>query len=251
MRRTHYQGAVMVDILQVVSAIAGFAPPLFLLYYTMKDYTFPKVKEPFFDDSKIFKFFALGIVLGMVIFAFEAWGSTINVGESAFLMIVLYAVMEEAMKLAILNFPRFQRRVETAFCGLAMGLGIAMTFTFATVYVSLLDLENPGAFEIIAYSLLGLQFVFLHGSTTTLIGIGVVRGDVKGYFVEAVLVHLGYGLLMVPFFELGLPWNVLGLGAASALVVYEYTKVHRTSLPALIKDAKRLMLKKSTPAKRP
>jgi hypothetical protein len=241
----------MVDILQIVSAIVGFGPPLFLLYYTMRDYTYPRVKEPFFDDSKIFKFFALGIVLGMVIFALEQWGSFSNTGETVILMVVIFAILEESMKLVILNFPRFQRRVETAFCGLSMGLGIAMTFTFASVYASLLAIHDPGPgpTEMIGYSLIGLQFVFLHGSTTTLIGIGVVRGDVKGYFVEALLVHMGYGLLMVLFFEFGSPWDVFGLGAASALVVYEYAKVHRTSLPVLIQDAKRLSLKKSTPAK--
>jgi hypothetical protein len=241
----------MVDTLQIVSAVAGFAPPLFLLYFTMRDYTFPRVKEPFFDDSKIFKFFALGIVLGMVIFAFEEWGSGANTPETVIALVVLFALMEESMKLVILNFPRFQRKVETAFCALALGLGIAMTFTFATVYVSLLGVENPGPTEMIAYSLLGLQFVFLHGSTTTLIGIGVVRGDVKGYFVEALLIHLTYSLLMIPFFEFGAPWNFIGLGAASAIVVYEYAKIHRQSLPALLRDAKKLMLKKSPTSTQP
>ena len=241
---------VMVDTLQIVSAIAGFAPPLALLYYTMKDYTFPRVKEPFFDDSKIFKFFALGIVLGMLIFAFEEWGRA-GSGDAVIVVVVLFAIMEEAMKLVILNFPRFQRKVDTAFCGLALGMGIAMTFTFATVYTSLLGVDNPGPVEMLAYSLLGLQFVFLHGSTTTLIGIGVVRTDVKGYFVEALLIHLGYSLLMILFFNTELPLNILGLGGATAIVVYGYHKIHTLSLPALVKDAKRLMLKKSTAPTRP
>jgi RsiW-degrading membrane proteinase PrsW (M82 family) len=232
----------MVDLLQITSAIAGFGPSIALLYYTMSRYTFPKVKEPFFDDSKIFKFFALGIALGMIIFAFESWGRP--TGETLVALVVMYAVMEELMKLVILNFPRFQRKVDTAFYGLALGLGIATTYTFASVYVSLLDLEDPGLFEMVAYSLLGLQFVLLHGSTTTMIGVGVVRRDLKGYFSEALLVHLGYNLLMIPFFTEVEPWNLMGLGAASALVAYAYYRIHTQSLPALIRDAKRLSLKK-------
>lgn len=232
----------MVDLLQITSAIAGFGPSIALLYYTMSNYTFPKVKEPFFDDSKIFKFFALGIALGMIIFAFESWGRP--TGETLIALVVMYAVMEELMKLVILNFPRFQRKVDTAFYGLALGLGIATTYTFASVYVSLLDLEDPGLFEMVAYSLLGLQFVLLHGSTTTMIGVGVVRRDLKGYFSEALLVHLGYNLLMIPFFTEVEPWNLMGLGAASALVAYAYYRIHTQSLPALIRDAKRLSLKK-------
>ncbi len=238
----------MVDILQIVSAIAGFGPSLFLLYFTMRDYTYPRVKQPFFDDSKIFKFFALGIVLGMVIFALEQLGGSSST-ETVILVVTLFAIFEEAMKLVILNYPKFQRKVDTAFCGLSMGLGIAMTFTFASVYSTLLSITNPGPTEIIGYSLIGLQFVFLHGSTTTLIGIGVARGDVRGYFVEALLVHIGYSLLMVLFFEFAsiLPLSVFGIAAASALVVYEYVKIHKTSLPVLIQDAKKLMA--STPAK--
>jgi hypothetical protein len=232
----------MVDLLQITSAIAGFGPSIALLYYTMSRYTFPKVKEPFFDDSKIFKFFALGIALGMIIFAFESWGRP--TGETLVALVVMYAVMEELMKLVILNFPRFQRKIDTAFYGLALGLGIATTYTFASVYVSLLDLEDPGLFEMVAYSLLGLQFVLLHGSTTTMIGVGVVRRDLKGYFSEALLVHLGYNLLMIPFFTEVEPWNLMGLGAASALVAYAYYRIHTQSLPALIRDAKRLSLKK-------
>lgn len=229
-------------MLQITSAIAGFGPSIALLYYTMSSYTFPKVKEPFFDDSKIFKFFALGIALGMMIFAFESWGRP--TGETLVALVVMYAVMEELMKLVILNFPRFQRKIDTAFYGLALGLGIATTYTFASVYVSLLDLEDPGLFEMVAYSLLGLQFVLLHGSTTTMIGVGVVRRDLKGYFSEALLVHLGYNLLMIPFFTEVEPWNLMGLGAASALVAYAYYRIHTQSLPALIRDAKRLSLKK-------
>jgi len=229
-------------LLQITSAIAGFGPSIALLYYTMSSYTFPKVKEPFFDDSKIFKFFALGIALGMIFFAFESWGRP--TGETLVALVVMYAVMEELMKLVILNFPRFQRKVDTAFYGLALGLGIATTYTFASVYVSLLDLEDPGLFEMVAYSLLGLQFVLLHGSTTTMIGVGVVRRDLKGYFSEALLVHLGYNLLMIPFFTEVEPWNLMGLGAASALVAYAYYRIHTQSLPALIRDAKRLSLKK-------
>jgi hypothetical protein len=232
----------MVDSLQITAAIAGFGSSVALLYFTLSKYTFPKVKEPFFDDTKIFKFFALGIALGMVIFALEEFIRSTE--ETVVAFVVLYAVMEELLKLIILNFPRFQRKIDTAFYGLTLGLGIATTYTFANVYVTLLDADSPGLFEMVAYSLLGLQFVLLHGATTTMIGVGVVRRDLKAYFSEALLVHLGYGLLMIPFFNLGEPWNLMGLGAASALVIYAYYRIHTQSLPALIRDAKRLSLKK-------
>jgi len=232
----------MVDSLQITSAIVGFGASFGLLYFTLRGYTYPKVPKPFFDDTKVFKFFALGMVLGMILFGLESWAQSTT--ETVVVLVLLYAVMEELLKLVILNFPRFQRKVDTAFYGLTIGFGISTTFTFASVYVSLLDVDSPGLFEMVAFSLIGLQYVFLHGSTTAMIGIGVVRRDIIGYFSEALLIHLGYGLLMVPFFTESEPWNYIGLVAASALVVYGYYRVHVQSLPALVRDAKRLSLRK-------
>jgi len=231
----------------LASAAAGFAPAMLLLYYTLKNYTFPRVEKPFFDDRKLFAFLALGVVLGMVIFAFESWGETVAGVETVLALVVGFAVMEELMKLVILNFPRFQKKIDTAFYALALGLGIGSTVTFANVYIFLLDLESIGPLEAAIVVFLGVLFVLMHGSTTTMIGVGVARGDVKGYFPEALLIHVMFGLLYESFFAVEIippPANVFGLGGATAIVVYAYSKIHKTSLPVLIKDAKRLATKK-------
>lgn len=243
----------MADMVMIVSAVAGFAPAMGLMYYTLRDYTFPAVEKPFFDDRKVFAFFALGIVLGMVLFAFEEWGGTASTAETLLVLIIGFALMEESMKLMILNFPRFQRKIDTAFYGLSFGLGISATFTFATIYASALGIEDPQAVDMAAYALLGLQFVLLHGATTAFIGIGVARGEVKAYFSEALLIHIGYNLFMVPFFMYDIvepPLNLLGLAAAYAVVVYGYAKLHRLSLPVLIQDAKRLTAAKPKRSRR-
>lgn len=233
----------MVDTLQIAAAVAGFGPAMALLFFTLRDYTYPKVEKPYFDDRKLFAFFALGIVLGMVVFAFENWGSSLASQYTVLGLVLGFAVMEELMKLVILNFPRFQRKIDTAFYGLSLGLGIAATYTFATVYVFLLDAGSVTAAELAIVSAMGIMFVLLHGATTTMIGIGVSRGDLKGYLPEAVLIHIGFGLMYESFFAYELvppPLNLVGLGGAAAIVVYAYNKIHRLSLPVLIKDAKKL-----------
>lgn len=230
----------MVDTLQIASAVAGFGPSMGLLYYTLRDYTYPKVEKPFFDDRKVFAFFALGIVLGMVLFALETYGQGSSSGETIVAVVLVFAVLEELLKLIILNFPRFQKKVDTSFYGLSMGLGMAATFTFASVYVSLLDLASPTALEIVVYSLLGVQFVLLHGATTATIGIGVARGQVRGYFTQALLTHLSYSLLMIPFFvSTQLVLALAGVVLASAVVIYGYIRMHTLLLPVLVRDAKR------------
>src|SRR5512137_1194334 len=118
----------MVDFLQIAAAVAGFGPAMALLFFTLRNYTYPRVEKPYFDDRKMFGFFALGIVLGMVIFAFESWGSTMASAYTVLGLVLGFAVMEELLKLIILNFPRFQRKIDTAFYGLSLGLGIAATY---------------------------------------------------------------------------------------------------------------------------
>jgi len=236
----------MVDFIQLAAGILGFGPAMTLLYFTLRNYTYPKVEKPFFDDRKLFAFFALGVVLGMLIYAFETWGELISSPYTILLLIMGFALMEELMKLVILNFQRFQKKVDTAFYGLSMGLGIAATYTFASVYVVLNGIVGkPQVVDLVVVSMLGLLFVLLHGSTTTLIGIGVARGDVNGYFPEALLIHIGFALMYESVFAgiISEPWNLIGLVGAAAVAVYGYRKIHTLSLPVLIQDAKRLSQK--------
>lgn len=240
----------MVDSLQIISAAVGFGPAVALLYYTLRDYTFPRVEKPFFDDRKVFAFLAFGIVLGMVIFAFEAWTGIITGYETLLVIFLGLAVMEELLKLVILNFPRFHKKVDTAFYGVSLGLGISATLAFAKVYSTALDVDDPTSADLVAFALSGLllstQIALLHGSTTTLIGIGVVRGDLKGYFSEALLIHIGYSLLMIPpavLEDFPDPLALAGIALATAVVVYGYVKMRRLSLPLLIKDARKLQKK--------
>ncbi len=237
----------MVDVLQLVSAAAGFGPAMFLMYLTLRSFTYPRVEKPFFDDRRLFMLFALGVVLGMLLFVFERWGTSAGFAETLLLLVLGFALMEELLKLVILNYPKFQRKIDTAFYGLALGLGISSTFTFANVYVFLLEISEPTAVDAIAAALIGSLFVLLHGSTTAIIGVGVARGDVKGYFPEALLIHVVFGLLYEStFFFADAPasLNLLGLVGATAIAVYAYQKVHRQLLPDLVKDAKRLAQQK-------
>lgn len=233
----------MVSAIQVVSLVIGAGPAFGLMYFTLKDYTFPAVEKPFFNDRKVFMFFAIGIIVGVIVFAFEDWGNRSASAETAIALLLGFAIMEELMKFVVLNFPRFQRKVDTAFCGVGFGLGIATTFTFATIYVFFLDVGNVQIAEVIAGFLLGFMFVLLHGSTTGLIGTGIARGEAQVYFIEALLIHIGFALFYQSFFAVELvpfPVNLVGLVIAAAIVVWGYHRMHSIALPNLIRDAKRL-----------
>ena len=109
----------------LIAGAIGFAPAMILMFWTLRDYTYPKVEKPFFEDKKAFGLFAVGMVLGVAIYAAQSWFPL-----QVVYVALAFALVEELVKLMILNFPKFQRKLDTSFYGLAIGLGIGSTMGF-------------------------------------------------------------------------------------------------------------------------
>ncbi len=227
------------DWTMMLAAALGVGPALALMFWTLQDYTYPKVERPFFDDRKLFLMLAAGMVIGVIVYVLQSYFDL-----EYLLFALLFAVVEELLKLVILNFPRFARRLDTSFYGLSMGLGIGSTMAFGAVLSTIQQSDGLGAMAWATVIILGVQLVLLHGSCGALIGTGSARGEVRGYFAQAGLLHIGFNLLMaVPlnFDNIYLAWT--GVISATLLVVYYYLQVHRHLLPAVVKDALRAMQK--------
>jgi hypothetical protein len=221
------------DWQMMLAAALGVGPALALMFWTLKEFTYPKVERPFFDDRKLFLLLAVGMVLGVLIFVVQSY---FNLGFLLFAL--LFAVLEELIKLVLLNMPRFQRKLDTAFYGYALGLGIGSTMAFGVVFYTIQQSESVGLDTWLAIIILAVQMVLLHSVTGAMIGTGVARGEVWGYFAQAALVHIGFNLLMA------VPLNVdndllgwAGVIIATLLVVYYYVQVHRYLIPAVVKEA--------------
>ncbi len=227
------------DWTMMLAAALGVGPALALMFWTLQDYTYPKVERPFFDDRKLFLMLAAGMVIGVIVYVLQSY---FDLGYLLFAL--LFAVVEELLKLVILNIPRFARRLDTSFYGLSMGLGIGSTMAFGAVLSTIQQSDGLGAMAWATVIILGVQLVLLHGSCGALIGTGSARGEVRGYFAQAGLLHIGFNLLMaVPlnFDNIYLAWT--GVISATLLVVYYYLQVHRHLLPAVVKDALKAMQK--------
>jgi hypothetical protein len=218
------------DTNMFIAGAAGFAPAILLIYYTLKDYTYPAVEKPFFDDRKAFGLFAIGLVIGTLIYAIQSWFSI-----ELLLFALLFAVLEELLKLIILNLPRFQGKLDTAFYGATLGLGIGATMGFGAVYITMGQIGDLQPLSWVLLITIAVQFVLLHGGTGATIGIGVARKMPWPYFAQATLVHLAYNILMIPFFTgdelLGYPLFAL----ATAILVVFYYQVWRKVLPELVR----------------
>ena len=95
-----------------IAAAIGFAPAIALMLWTLQDYTYPRIERPYFSDPTLFGLFAAGIIIGVILHAVSVFFS--------FEYLVIGFLLEEAVKLLILNLPRFQRRADVPFYGFGL-----------------------------------------------------------------------------------------------------------------------------------
>lgn len=219
-----------------IAAAMGMGTALALMYWTLKDYTYPAVEKPFFDDRRVFGLLAVGMVLGVVIYAVQQY---FPLEEVVFALI--FAIIYEVVKLLVLNLKRFSRKIDTPFYGLTIGLGMGGTIAIGYIWGSLTALRlgeiAPTPLDYVIFMVFAIQLCLLNGATGAIIGVGVTKGQPFGYLANAILVHLAYNLIMIGFFS-G-PASIIGyvcLVVATGITVYWYYRVHFQVLPALIKE---------------
>jgi hypothetical protein len=230
----------MVAASDILLAAVAFGPMILLLYYTLRDYTHPKVEKPFFDDRKVFAFMTLGIVLGTVFFFIDMAAGSYSDLSMIILIGAVIPILQGLIKLAILNWRKFQRKVDTAFYGLSLGLGMSATYAFSKMFMALMD-QTADLSSIALVVMMGVQIILIQGSTTAMIGVGCARGHPWIFFAYSMIFALAYSYLLYGLAVVA----ENGVGVASvvlmmwALCAYAYWHVYRIDLPNLIDDAKR------------
>lgn len=221
----------------MIAGAIGFAPAIALMFYTLKNYTYPAVERPFFDDRKVFFMFAVGIMVGVVLAAIEYIFSSTDIG-SLMLYAVLFALMEELAKFVILNMRRFLQKLDTTFYGVTLGLGIGSTTGFGAVFFTLHALNGQvGVLDYLFLVLLAIQLVLLHGATTTTIAIGSARGNPWPFLTQAIMVHLAVNLLMVPYYLGENPLGFISFALSLGFLAMYYRHVYGTMIPDVVSEA--------------
>lgn len=243
----------MVELIDLLLAAASFGPAMIIMYFILRDYTYPRVEKPFFDDRKVFALLTLGIVIGMVFFFVDTAMRAAMAIETVLLIAVAVPLLQNLIKFAVLNWPRFQRKVDTAFYGLAFGSGIASTYAFAQMEYAihlpeLFGLDVLDALGLSIVVMLGMQTVFIQGSTSGMIGVGCARGEQWAYFANSTMYALAYSFLIYGSAfaaeYLGEVANFAMLLIAWIVCVFAFLRLYRVDYPKLIADAKRGLKKK-------
>jgi hypothetical protein len=198
-----------------VSSIIGFAPAILLLYILLRRY------EEYFAGRNLFIFFALGMVMGMIITVFQMVSPL-----TLLVFVILFPIFEESAKLVILNWPKLKGKQETVYYGAALGLGIGSMAIIAIAFSVFMDypktLGNPQTyFDLI---LLSFNFSLLQGATGVMIGFGCAKNEVMKFFIRALSVHAVYNLffLIYSITEGSMKYGPLFIATILAVGVFYY-----------------------------
>ena len=82
-----------------LAMVLGIGPALILMYVILRNYTYPRVEQPFFSDPAFFGLFMVGLVIGSVLFfALTA----MRLGGGLIYMILL-AIIEMMAMVVVMN----------------------------------------------------------------------------------------------------------------------------------------------------
>ena len=220
-----------------LAALIGLGSALVLMYAVLRNYTYPKIEEPFFSDPTLFKIFTVGLFEGTLLFVLYTylWQFFTVVGLG-FVVAILFGAIIEFAKLVTLNLKRFSGISDTIFYGFGLGLGLGAAMAFGMVYCWLkgeLDVTST-----IMVVMLALQYLLLGAANGVVVGEGVARRKPMEFTLQAVLYSAAFHLIIIPFYmETDVIWiKYVALIAASALAVFIFYRAIYRRLPKVVDD---------------
>ena len=230
-------GRMVSGTLSLIAGALGIGPALFIMYYTLAEYTYPKVERPFFDDRKVFMMLTLGLFLGI--------GMTIvrpyfYLGDAV--IVIFYSLFLTLMMQVVLLMKRFTARLDTAFYGTSLGIGIGAMLAYQMGLIIFGGYAEGGSSTpweayIIALAI-SFQIVLITAVCSTLIGIGSARGKPWYFFGQALLLQITYNLLLLPLYQLGDdPLTYVTFVMATIFTLFTYWYIRAKSLPELVREA--------------
>lgn len=225
------------DYLSLLAGAIGIAPALLIMYYTLADYTYPKVERPFFDDRKVFMLFTVGLIVGVILATVRLMFNMADV-----IVVVFYSLLVVLVMLVILLLKRFTARLDTTFYGTSLGLGMGATMAFQLSYRVLAAYVKEGspvpweAYVIVSFW--SLQMVLILAVVGTLVGIGSARGQPWTYFGQALVLFITYNLLLLPLYQLGdNPLTYITFVLATVFTLFCYWYIRSKSIPEVVREA--------------
>ncbi len=222
-----------------LAMILGIGPALALMFLGVRNYTYPRVEQPFFSDPTFFSMLVVGMVGGSILFfAMVALGFATNL-----VLMVLMAVVESMAMVVVMNLKRFRGKSDSVFYGYALGLGMSCGMSTGICFVTASTITHVDA-SVIILVIISVTMSMILGSAGTNVGEGIARHRVMEFALQAAIPLIVYNILLTVMLRGGdLGGSIVYYLSAVvavlfALMVYGRTMVKQ--LPAVVRDVLRM-----------
>ena len=232
------------DMMFGLAMVLGIGPALAMMYLIVRNYTYPKVEQPFFSDASFFLLFFVGLVAGSALFfAMRVLGFASNI-----IYMVLMSVIEVMAMVVIMNLKRFRGKSDSVFYGYALGLGIASGMSMGICYSMAVLLGDIGLdASIVILFVIAITIVLIMGACGTNVGEGIARHRVMELALQALLLLVAYNMLLTGLIQNGDSGGVMFYACAILMVVLSVAYFYRTlmiKLPGVVREVLKMEGKK-------
>ncbi len=231
------------DLMFGFAMVLGIGPALALMYLVVRDYTYPRVEQPFFSDPAFFGLFVVGLVIGSVLFlALTTFKFATNP-----LYMVLFAAVEMMAILVVMNLRRFRGKSDSVFYGYGLGLGMASGLATGVCFVTASTAEGFDA-SAISIAVIAISLSLMLGASATDVGEGIARNYPTQYLLKGLIPLVAYNLLFTVVLHGGEMGGVIVYYACLALMMvlsafYFYRNMY-VRLPGVVRDVLKMEGKK-------
>jgi len=222
-----------------IAMLVGFAPMFLAMDLVTKNYTYPRVDNPFFKDTTFFGMLVVGIIEGAVIF-FAIRTFYLLEDPLAIFYMALIGIIELMAMVVVMNLKRFRGKSDSIFYGYSLGLGMAAGLAAGFTYSICVAAEAVGSVDwppvIVYIVLLSISLTLIFGSCGTNVGEGIARHIPMQYVMQAAIPLVAFNMLFAALWtSSGIMFYVLLL-AMVALGAFYFHKCLLVNLPAIVRE---------------
>lgn len=224
--------------------LVGIGPALVLLYMGVRNYTYPRVEQPFFSDPTFFTMFVVGLVEGVVL-SVALWGFGFL---SNLIYMVLMGVIQVLAMVVVLNLKRFRGKSDSVFYGYAVGLGQSSGLASGLCFYSIAVAQEFGldAASVVFLIVMSVTMSLMVGACGTNVGEGIARHRVMEYALQALLLVVIYDLLLFACIQWSGSLALYAVAMAVMIVVsaFYYRRIMLQQLPRIVREVLKMEGKK-------
>ncbi len=231
------------ELLLGLAMVLGIGPALALMYLVVRNYTYPKVEQPFFSDPAFFGLFIVGLVEGSVLYMALA---LFRFASNPIYM-VLFAAVELMAMLVVMNLRRFRGKSDSVFYGYAIGLGMSSGLATGICFVLAKTVEHFDA-SAITIVVISVSLALILGACGTNVGEGIARHLPMQYLLQGLILLIAYNLLFTVVLQGGeLGGEIVYYVCQVMMLVlsaFYFYRIMYVKLPGVVRDVLKMEGKK-------